>query len=351
LHKGEAEASLPGGGFDVVIGNPPYVRQERLTSEMKAYFKTVYRTYHNSADLYIPFVEKGMNLLRENGKFSFIFPNKWLKAKYGKPLRIWLKSTGVDEIVDFGDLQIFEGATTYPLIMTATRKMSERIFDFAKLDTHEFGDLKGYVKSHTTQIEMSKLDDDGWQLVSEAEGRVLRQAAKVSVFLGEYTNGKILYGIKTGLTKAFVIDRQTYIRLMEQDSRSAEVLKPFVMGKDIQRYDMPTIDKYLLLFPKGFTREQSGVSTFAGDILQQPKNAQKSGKGLQRSPLSAAAVRTGLINYSNFLLQQGKRKEAFGILKKGVVLLLKMGVLHHALGLWYMRSKESAKALQKVSVR
>ena len=89
------------GGFDVVIGNPPYVRQELLTSEMKEYFKTIYKTHHNSADLYIPFIEKGINLLSKNGKFSFIFPNKWLKAKYGKPLRLWLKDKNLDEIYRF----------------------------------------------------------------------------------------------------------------------------------------------------------------------------------------------------------------------------------------------------------
>ena len=246
------------GGFDVVIGNPPYVRQERLTVEMKEYCSRTYETYHNSADLYIPFVEKGMELLAEKGKFSFIFPNKWLKAKYGKLLRVWLKNKGLDEIIDFGDLQIFEGATTYPLILTATRNTPRKTFDFVKLETPEFGGLKGYVNSYASKIDISKLEDDGWQLVSREVGEVLDEVEKGSVALGIYTKGEIYRGILTGLTEAFVIDRQTYLRLTEQDSRSAKVLKPFVMGKDIQRYDTPTIDKYLLLFPKGLTREHSG---------------------------------------------------------------------------------------------
>jgi len=247
------------GGFDVVIGNPPYVRQEMLDTETKEYFKQAYRTYHNSADLYIPFVEKGMRLLAKNGKFSFIFPNKWLKAKYGKPLRVWLKKQGLDEIIDFGDLQIFEGATTYPLIMTATRSEPKQAFDFVKMEHQEFSDLREYVRSNSTNIEIATLNDDGWQLVSGEVKKVLEKTKEASVSLGEYTNGEILYGIKTGLTEAFVIDAQIYKELTDKDTRSVEILKPFVMGKDIQRYDTPTIDKYLILFPRGFTKEMSGV--------------------------------------------------------------------------------------------
>ena len=249
------------GGFDVVIGNPPYVRQELLTAEMKSYFKTTYQTYHNSADLYIPFVEKGIRLLRKGGKFSFIFPNKWLKAKYGKPLRKWLKTQSIDEIIDFGDLQIFDGATTYPVIMTATaRPEAGSSFDFLRLETLDFGDLGRYVSQHRTTIPIADLDDEGWQLVSRDVKRVLDTATAESVPLGEYTGGEILYGIKTGLTEAFVIDAETFHEIIRQDPRSGERLKPFVVGKDIQRYETPTVDKYLVLFPKGFTSEASGFT-------------------------------------------------------------------------------------------
>jgi len=248
------------GGFDVVIGNPPYVRQELLDATSKEYFKTTYATHHNSADLYIPFIEKGINLLAKEGKFSFIFPNKWLKAKYGKPLRLWLKEQGVTEIIDFGDLQIFNGATTYPMIMTATHKEPDKTFDYMKMDTLEFGDLREYVQYHVSSIDLQNLEDEGWQLVSKNIQKVLTKTAKNTISLGSYTNGDILYGIKTGLTEAFVINAELRHALIAKDGRSSEILKPFVMGKDIQRYETPIIDKYLVLFPKGFTREQSGLS-------------------------------------------------------------------------------------------
>ncbi len=81
------------GGFDVVVGNPPYVRQERLAPSLKSWLKERYAVWHGSADLYVFFVERGIGLLNERGKFSFIFPNKWMRASYGRPLRRWRRSS------------------------------------------------------------------------------------------------------------------------------------------------------------------------------------------------------------------------------------------------------------------
>ena len=104
------------GGFDVVIGNPPYVRQEML-GEFKDYFQNHYEIYHGTADLYTYFIEKAVSLLKKGGLFSYIVANKWMRANYGEPLRRWMKSQHIEEIIDFGDLPVFETATTYPCII------------------------------------------------------------------------------------------------------------------------------------------------------------------------------------------------------------------------------------------
>ena len=106
------------GGFDAVIGNPPYVRQEILGKTFKGYAKQKYETYAGTADLYTYFIERGVKLLNEDGLFGIIVANKWMRARYGKPLRTWLKKQAIREIVDFGDLPVFEQATTYPCILT-----------------------------------------------------------------------------------------------------------------------------------------------------------------------------------------------------------------------------------------
>ncbi len=237
------------GGFDIVIGNPPYVRQEMLSQESKIFFKNSYQTYHSLADLYIFFIEKGINLLKENGRFSFIFPNKWLKSNYGKPLRQWLKLRDIDEIVDFGDLQIFDDATTYPMIMTNINQTKQQIFNFTEIKTLEFSDLGVYVKENFSEIEVHCLSDDGWQLVSKSIQKVLEKTTNNSTTLGEYTNGAINRGVLTGLNEAFVINEVIKSELLLKDDNSIEIIKPFFTGKDIQKYNSSTVDKWLLYIP------------------------------------------------------------------------------------------------------
>ena len=135
-------------GFDVVIGNPPYVRQELLSTEDKAFFKTHYETYHGTADLYVFFVEKGYSLLKPDGLFSYIFPNKWMRANYGKPLRQWLGDKKIEEIIDFGDLPVFEEATTYPIIMRMRKSSDVGVFRTLEMEILDFHDLKVYVNTH-----------------------------------------------------------------------------------------------------------------------------------------------------------------------------------------------------------
>ena len=106
-----------GQGFDVIVGNPPYVRQETLGEEFKSYVESRYATHAGTADLYVYFIERAMQLLKPGGYFGFIVANKWLRANYGKPLRRWLKDQHIVEIVDFGDLPVFQNATTYPCIL------------------------------------------------------------------------------------------------------------------------------------------------------------------------------------------------------------------------------------------
>src|SRR6185312_3617789 len=103
-------------GFDVVIGNPPYVRQEELT-EFKAFFKSQYKFYTGASDIYVFFIEKGFQILKPSGSSIYIMPNKFMQAGYGQPARKFLLEKNIVEIIDFGDYQIFEEATTYPCIL------------------------------------------------------------------------------------------------------------------------------------------------------------------------------------------------------------------------------------------
>ncbi len=113
------------GGFDVVVGNPPYIRQEWLSS-IKPYLQSRYAAYHGTADLYVYFYELGMRVLRRGGRLSFVVTNKWLKAAYGEPLRrFFAENAWVESVVDFGHAkQVFEDADVFPSIMVARKPTS-----------------------------------------------------------------------------------------------------------------------------------------------------------------------------------------------------------------------------------
>lgn len=241
------------------MGNPPYVRQE-LIGEFKNYFENNYKVYHGIADLYSYFIERAVTLLKEGGYFSYIVANKWMRANYGEPLRIWMKNQNLIEIVDFGDLPVFKGATTYPCIINISRGKVNDEIKVVEIKSLEFNSLVEVVIETAFRIKTSGLNDSGWNLVMTETKIILEKLFKKGVPLEKYVNGKIFYGIKTGLNKAFVIDEETKNRLINEDPKSAEIIKPFLAGRDIKRYHRIGADKYLILFPKGFTNLKSNNS-------------------------------------------------------------------------------------------
>ncbi|WP_051017708.1 Eco57I restriction-modification methylase domain-containing protein [Pontibacter sp. BAB1700] len=248
-------------GFDVVIGNPPYIRQEEL-GDFKLYLKKHFATFAGTADLYVYFVERGIDLLREGGQFSYIVPNKWMRAGYGQALRGWVQTYTLQQLLDFGDLPVFEEATTYPLIVSVTKTApaeEDYTLQAAGIDTLYFErGLSEYLQNNGYWVQANLLPESGWSLSDSTSQQLLEKLKNTGIPLGEYVEGKIYRGVLTGLNEAFVIDEATKDRLIAEDPRSAEVIKPFLAGRDVKRYMPPKSDKYLILFPAGFTKERAG---------------------------------------------------------------------------------------------
>jgi very-short-patch-repair endonuclease len=242
-------------GFDVVIGNPPYIRQEEF-SPLKPYLKDRFRTFAGTADLYVYFVELSMNLLKESGNFVFIIPNKWMRAGYGKALRNYVKTFDIHELLDFGDLQVFEEATTYPLIIGLGKSTPTEKFTAVNLGTLDFPfGMEKYLSENRIEVLTEGLSDEGWTLTDSKAQKLLLKLKSQGVPLSEYVNGKIFYGIKTGYNEAFVIDQKTRDKLIAEDPKSAEVIKPFLAGRDIKRYQQPKSDKHLIFTRRGIDIE------------------------------------------------------------------------------------------------
>lgn len=243
------------GGFDAVIGNPPWVRQEML-GEYKSYFEQHYQVYHGVADLYSYFIERGISLLKAGGVFSYIVGNKWMRTSYGEPLRKWMKGRCIDEIVDFGGLPVFSGATTYPCVIRIRAANPKDGFKVTQVRTLGFRSLEDYVSENSYFIEQSYLSDSGWALSDGMSQSLLDRLRVRGVALKDYVGGKIYYGIKTGFNQAFVIDEHTRQRLVDEDPKSSEVIKPLLVGKDIRRYQPPSSRTFVIFTRHGVDIEK-----------------------------------------------------------------------------------------------
>ncbi len=243
------------GGFDVVIGNPPYVRMERLKT-FKPYLEKRYAVAAERADLYCYFFELGIRLLRNGhvgGRIGFISSSTFFKTGSGENLRRYLLANAqIEALVDFGDVQIFEGVTTYPAIVVAKRSGAPRggaFVRFFNVGSEVPEDLRKTFKEHAQTTPQSNLTAANWQFESDAHVLMHKKLTEGYRTLKE-VYGAPLYGIKTGLNEAFVINRAQRDALIKADYRSAELLKPFLEGKDLKTWRVEPQDHWLIYIPK-----------------------------------------------------------------------------------------------------
>ncbi len=260
-HKGTA------AGFDVVIGNPPYVRQEEL-GPLKPYFAVVYpETYHGVADLYVYFYQRGLQLSRAGGRMSYIVTNKWMRSGYGEPLRAFFAKEGVVErIIDFGHAPIFEDADVFPCILVLEKPMPQleqdqqperqvRVLTFPREELGRMiqnkGGLGRYISEHSHSLSCNSFGSTAWNLESSVVDDLLVKIRRMGVPLAEFAGVKPFYGIKTGLNEAFLIDTPTKKRLIRDDPRCAAIIKPFIRGQDIKRWAPEWAGLWLIFTRRG----------------------------------------------------------------------------------------------------
>ncbi len=245
-------------GFDAVLGNPPYIRQEEF-SDLKPYLKESYEVFAGTADLLVYFIEKGIQVLRPNGQLSFIISNKFMRAGFGRELRAWLNKKRIIEIIDFGDTQIFEEATTYPCIMAIQNANFQEKTLGVRIKSLEPENFTTHLRSNQFYISESSLKPEGWNIVDGKTQNFLIKLSQSGVPLGDFIENQAYYGLKTGLNEAFVINYETREKLIKEDNKYFEVIKPFLTGRDIKRYEPPTNEHFIILFPKGWTKNRFGI--------------------------------------------------------------------------------------------
>ena len=243
------------GGFDVVLGNPPYVRME-LIKPMKPWLEKRYEVVSDRADLYAYFFERGIKLLKPGGRLGFISSSTFFKTGSGAPLRDFLRiKATLETVVDFGDHQIFEGVTTYPAILTMRAGSPPLGHDlqFWKIGEMPADSFADAYTDAAKPFPQEALGRGSWEL----EGDALR-ALRAKITAGKPTlkeiYGSPYAGIKTGYNKAFVLDAATKDRLILADPKSADLLRPIVFGNEVHPWRTESRGQWIIYIPKGRVR-------------------------------------------------------------------------------------------------
>ncbi|MFO1438777.1 MAG: N-6 DNA methylase [Verrucomicrobiaceae bacterium] len=242
------------GGFDVVVGNPPYVRQELLTP-FKAWLEQRYASYHGMADLYVYFYELGMKLLRPGGLMSYIVTNKWMKAGYGEPLRRFFRDQAwVRSVVDFGHAkQIFEEADVFPCIIVAEKPTTEAKPTTARLCTIpreqlRIDDLSVQIDKEGAELDLDQLTSEGWQLERSEVMTLMARIRATGVTLQKFVGCDPIYGLKTGCNDAFFVSDEQKRLMVKSDPGCEEIFIRYYRGQDVKRWSSEWNDEWLVAF-------------------------------------------------------------------------------------------------------
>jgi adenine-specific DNA-methyltransferase len=231
-------------GFDMVIGNPPYIRAEEL-GYMKDYFRMRNKVYSPGGDMFSYFYELGHSLLKQGGTFCFI-SNTFDKTVAGKSLRDFIASGfDVRQYIDFTSVNVFEDATTYPVIILAVKNSPvDAGFTFRKIEKSDFSDKKKmYQTSRMITLPQSSLLADHWSFASSEDNDILEKIRMHKTIRDIY--GKCYRGILTGLNEAFILNRKI---------SDSEILKPVLEGKDIKKWHSMVPEKWMIAFESKSTR-------------------------------------------------------------------------------------------------
>jgi len=239
------------GGFDCVVGNPPYVRQESLGNQKK-YFE-IFEVYNGTADLYTYFLEKGHKVLNNKGILSLITSNKWMRAKYGYELRKYFKEKSkILKIVDFCGFKVFESAMVDVNIIFVGKIKNYKLKSDNNIKILSIGsdfsqdiNIDDYFIKNNIEMGQNDLDINCFSFGNQGVLNLKRKVERIGTPLKEW-DVNIYRGVTAGFNEAFIIDNETKEKLCREDPKSSEILKPILRGRDIDKYSFKWAGLWLI---------------------------------------------------------------------------------------------------------
>ena len=241
-------------GFDIIIGNPPYIQLQNNGGELKKLYEPCgFQSFASTGDIYCLFYERGWQLLKENGHLCFITSNKWMRAGYGEKLRTFFaNNTDPKLMIDFGGVKIFESATVDTNILLYEKSKNTHHTRCAvtnKQNKDSINNLSVFVQQQGTYCDFS--GGDSWVILSPIEQSIKRKIEAVGTPLKDW-DIQINYGIKTGYNDAFIISTEKRNEILanckteEERRKTEELIRPILRGRDIKRYGYEWADLWLI---------------------------------------------------------------------------------------------------------
>jgi len=254
-------------GFDIVIGNPPYIQQRKLKGQI-GILKDKYTVHTGTSDLSVFFIERGFSILKLSGIFSFITSNKFFGTEYGEKVRVFLGQYNFFQLINFEQVRIFDEAlvsTTIIVLQKGQILGTTSYLNFEKVDVKEDNFLHG-VSNQFKCVNQNVFGSEPWYFSSQEENGIIKKVTSLGSAISTYKSINIRMGIKTGFDDAFIIDKTTY-EFLNKDDLSKNVIKPFLRGRDIKRFTFDFNYLYLLFIPWHFPlqndKDISGASIVA----------------------------------------------------------------------------------------
>lgn len=234
-------------GFDICIGNPPYIHFENMPINDREYYSILsdkyYETYSSKGDIYTLFYEKGLGLLKDKGILGYITSNKWMGTDYGKKLRgFLLEKSNLITLIDLG-AGVFDSATVETNILLLSKETDTKSLKAITYTSNvePFGE---YVKENSANITFSK--SNSWVILNDEEQRIKEKIQKVGKPLNCW-DINIQNGIRSGFNDAFFISKEKRDELIAEDIKSSEIIGPLLRGRDLVKDSIDFQDIYVIL--------------------------------------------------------------------------------------------------------
>lgn len=275
------------GGFDIVIGNPPYVEAKKL-KYIASTLKQQYAIYSGTADFSVYFIEQGVNLLKKNGILSFIMTNKFFNTGYGRPVRKFISQRTINQLINFEQVEVFEGILVSSVILNIRncpqKPNNEFVYErFYRLKAKEFKEDFVGRQNIFGVYQQQYLDDKEWSF-SDSVGLLIKSKIENNATLLKDLTGVSVYrGVTTGYNPAFIITDETRDELIAKDTKNADVIKNLLQGRNIRKWYYNESSENIIFTRRGFIITdfpfiESYLSSFYNQLKPKIHSTDKEGR-------------------------------------------------------------------------